>query len=118
MPDIGYEVDFLLSLLQTVTIETIVLFFLIRYLYRQPIQTDDILFVGIICSFATLPYVWFIFPLLKMIGSYTLYIWSAEITVALIETMMIRKLLNISYKQALNLSVVANLASWGSGFVF
>lgn len=118
MPNISYEIDFLLSLLQTITIETILLYGMVRFFYRLPIPAKDIIFAGIICSFATLPYVWFIFPIFQIIGSYTLYIWSAEISIALIEMLMIQKLLNISYKQAFVLSSVANLFSYASGFIF
>lgn len=110
-----YEIDFLSSLLFTITIETMVIYGLIRYFYKKEIETKEILFAGVLPSFATLPYVWFIFPLLSVIGSYTLYVWTAEISVTLIEVLILYKLLNISLKEAFVLSFFANLASYGIG---
>ena len=110
-----YEIDFLSSLLFTITIETMVIYGLIRYFYKKEIETKEILFAGVLPSFATLPYVWFIFPLLSVIGSYALYVWTAEISVTLIEVLILYKLLNISLKEAFVLSFFANLASYGIG---
>jgi len=113
--DMHHEIDFLSSLLFTITIETMVIYGLIRYFYKKEIETKEILFAGVLPSFATLPYVWFIFPLLFVIGSYALYVWTAEISVTLIEVLILYKLLNISLKEAFVLSFFANLASYGIG---
>ena len=115
MVDMHHEIDFLSSLLFTITIETMVIYGLIRYFYKKEIKTKEILFAGVLPSFATLPYVWFIFPLLFVIGSYALYVWTAEISVTLIEVLILYKLLNISLKEAFVLSFFANLASYGIG---
>lgn len=118
MPNIDYEIDFIFALVQTITIETFVLYGMLRYLYKSPIPTQEILFVGIICSFATLPYVWFVFPIIHMMGSYQLYIWSAEVTITLIEMVMVYKILKVGFKEAFVLATVANLASYLVGYFF
>jgi len=113
----GYELHFLRALLFTIGVETVVLFVMLRTLYRSGHTRAEILFAGFLCSFATLPYVWFLFPILAKIGSHSLYIWSAEISVTLIESAILYKLLRLGYKEALILSVCANIASYGLGIL-
>lgn len=112
-----YEIDFLSSLLFTITVETMVIYGLIRYFYKKEIPTKEIFFAGVLPSFSTLPYVWFIFPLLSVMGSHALYIWTAEISITLIEIVILYKLLAISKKEALVLSLLANITSYGLGRV-
>jgi len=117
MGEFHYELYFLSKLVLTITIETTVLYLLIRFWYQKyDIPTYEILFTGFISSFATLPYVWFVFPILTKLISYSFYIWSAEISVTLIETLIIYKILKVSYKEAFTLSFIANLVSFGVGY--
>jgi hypothetical protein len=88
MPNIDYEIDFIFALLQTITIETFVLYGMLRHLYKSPIPTQEILFVGIICSFT------------------------------LIEMVMVYKILKVDFKEAFVLATVANLASYLVGYFF
>jgi hypothetical protein len=66
-----------------------------------------------VASFATLPYVWFVLPVLIKPG--LTYILISEISVTIIESIVIAGLLKIDYKKALILSVLCNLTSFGIG---
>jgi hypothetical protein len=70
---------------------------------------------GILASFSTLPYLWYILP--TFFSSTWVYISIGEITVALIETLIIVLILKIDIKKAVFVSLVANLTSFLVGLL-
>lgn len=113
-----YELYYLYSLLQTVVIETIVLFFAIRKIYKWHVENSDIIFLGIFCTFATLPYVWFILPMIKVYSSYMLYVLISELFVLLVEMIILYKVMKVSYRDALVLATLMNLSSYLLGELY
>ena len=73
-----------------------------------------LVFTGIVCSFATLPYVWFIFPYL--IENQTLYVITAELFAVVVETIIYYYVFKYTHKLSLKnsfvLSFLCNLASF------
>ncbi len=110
-----YEMNFLKALACTICIETIVLYLLIKLLYKLPdIKNWQLLLTGISASFSTLPYLWFILPV--FIKTRITYSIIGEVIVIIIESALIFGLLRISYKRSLITSVACNMASFLAGF--
>jgi hypothetical protein len=108
-----YEHDFLQALLLTSIIETSLMFLMLRYAYRVPqssLPTRIILFGGVLCSCATLPYVWFVFP--AFISHFYAYTFVAEAFAVSAETIIIFFLLRLSLKRSFWLSVICNGCSF------
>jgi hypothetical protein len=108
----NYEVLFLKSLVKTIVIETLMLVVAIRWFFKINASTIDlrsIVFSGFICSFATLPYLWFILP--AYIHNRTMYVALGEIAVTLLEAIFLCFILKITKYRALILSILANGAS-------
>jgi hypothetical protein len=112
--NMAYEMSFLKALLLTVGIETIVLFILFKLVFKSPdIKYWLLILTGILTSFSTLPYLWFILPLfIKERLSYTVI---SEVTAILIESVIVYGILKISYKKSLMASVTCNMASFLTG---
>ncbi|MBN1226769.1 MAG: hypothetical protein JXA79_07235, partial [Deltaproteobacteria bacterium] len=111
----------LLGLVVTVSLETVVLFLLVRlYLKkgRQELSNQLLLFTGIFCSFATLPYLWFVLPYYLRDKSYYLFIIVGEISVTLIESVIIYFVLRLNYRRSLVISVLCNVVSVAFGMLF
>ena len=83
-----YEIDFLYALALTVSIEAGIIYALLYYFNREKIGLRNILLAGVLPSFATLPYLWFIFPLF-FIGNHTLYLFVGEFSVTLVEAFIL-----------------------------
>lgn len=101
---------FLPALLLTISIETALLFPALRIFAkgeRQPVAR--ILFAGLLASFATLPYLWFVLPLYL---KHRYYLWIGEAGVTLIEMVILRQLLSLNWKQAFLISQACNLVSF------
>jgi len=115
-----YEYKFLISLSLTLAIEVPVLFLLARLLLKissSKVSGALLLFAGLIASFSTLPYLWFIFPtLFNNIRSW--YIVSAELFAFMTESIIYYFILRISLKKATLLSLFCNLTSFLLGVVF
>ena len=109
-----YEYDFLKSLLLTIMIESMTLIMMVKYYFKYHTSWNKLLFAGIFPSFATLPYVWFILPIFFLNNPVT-YIWVAEISVTLIEALILFFILSLSWKKAILISVFANFLSYGIG---
>jgi predicted neutral ceramidase superfamily lipid hydrolase len=106
---------FLTALVLTIVIETVVLFLLLKIFFKKDkIRLAKILFTGFICSFATLPYLWFLLP--DFIGGNS-YIIIGESLVILFESFMIWQILNIKYWKSFILSLVCNAVSYSAGLV-
>lgn len=109
-----YEINFLYSLIVTVFIELVVMYGMLSYVFNKNIKISEVLAVGFLPSFATLPYVWFVFPVFFK-EEYALYLWVSEGFVLFVEMFMISYLLKFTLKDALYLSFIANLASYFLG---
>jgi hypothetical protein len=110
----SYGFFFFLSLLLTLAVEIPTLFLLIKYLLKIKIQAKEILYWGVFINLFSFPYLWFVFPL--FVSSHN-YILIGEILVILIESMILLKALKINFKNAIILSVVANVASYLAGLI-
>jgi len=112
----AYEIDFLYALALTVAIEAGVIYALLYYFNREKIGLRNILLGGVLPSFATLPYLWFIFPLF-FTGNHALYLFVGEFSVTLIETFILYGVLQIAFRRALIFSIVANFCSYIFGTI-
>jgi len=113
----SYEQMFLYALFFTVAVETAVLFLCARILFKmkQKEASDALLlFCGIALSSATLPYVWFIFP---MFSSGTAYVALAETFAFAAEAIGYKFILKVGWKRAAALSFICNAASFLLGLL-
>jgi hypothetical protein len=111
-----YEYLFLTYLAFTVFVETVTLIIILRYLYKfssEKLPTGMIIFAGLI-SVATLPYVWFVFPVL-FDKNYTMYVLFSEIVVFFVEAAFYHIVLKINWKQSLVSSFACNFVSYLMG---
>lgn len=113
-----FEYRFLISLFVTIVVETAVLIGLIKLVFKIPtlqLTMKRCVFAGFFASFATLPYLGFVLPVL--IHSYPLLLICGECGVFIIETIAYVYLLNLPIKKTVILSFVANSASILVGLV-
>ncbi|MFA6328182.1 MAG: hypothetical protein WCY41_01935 [Candidatus Micrarchaeia archaeon] len=113
----SYEQLFLYALFFTVMVETAALFLCARLLFKM--QAKDapdalLLFCGIALSLATLPYAWFVFP---MLAGGAAYIALAELFAFAAETAGYRFVLRVGWKRAAMLSFICNAASFLLGLL-
>ncbi len=112
----AYEITFLKALLLTIFIETAVLFFLIKVLFKSTKFGNWILLLtGVLATFSTLPYLWFILPYL--IKTKLWYVIASEVSAILIESLIILGLLRTNYPKALLISVICNTTSFLIGLL-
>jgi hypothetical protein len=105
---------FLKSLILTILIEMSVLIIFIRFVIKKKeISLPRLLFTGFIASFATLPYLWYIFP--TYIDQKGWYIIVSESFAVLIESFIILAILRISYLKAFLCSIACNMISFVIG---
>ncbi|MFA6252206.1 MAG: hypothetical protein WCX74_02290 [Candidatus Paceibacterota bacterium] len=109
-----YGFFFFLSLLLTLAVELPIIFFLVKILSKEKIRTKEILYWGSFASLFSIPYLWFIFPLFFSSHNYILI---GEFLVVLIEAFIYVKGLKVSFKNAIVLSIVANIASYLLGLI-
>ncbi len=108
-----YELKFLIALLDTIIVETIVMIFLVKKMYKKDMEHvswERLIFAGVFCSFASLPYLWFIAP--YFLHTKALLYSVGEISVFLIESVIIYFILRIKFTRALIISLSCNLASF------
>jgi len=113
-----YEWLFLKSLALTIFIETfvIVLYFrLVLVLKQKEIEIHRLLITGFIASFATLPYLWFVFP--HYIDQKIWYMIIEESFAVLMEAIIIGAILRIKFIQSLLCSLTCNMISFLSGLI-
>jgi hypothetical protein len=113
-----YEIQFLKALLSTVAVETLVLFLLVRLWFKiqsRMLSNAMVLFAGLFCSSATLPYLWFVLP--RFLKSYTLLAVVGELLVFLVEAVFYYFVLKIGVRRSLLVSFVCNLASVMGGLL-
>ena len=112
----SYEWRFLVALLLTWLIEIPILFILTRYVLKVPqVSVWRILGCGLLASALTLPYLWFLLPSILTTAS---GIYLGEVLVFLVEALLYRWLLGLSYPKALLLSFTANAISFLLGLFF
>jgi hypothetical protein len=115
-----YTYRFLFALVFTVFIETIVLWIFIRKIFKFKdgrFGTSNIIFAGIMASFSTIPYVWYVFPIL-IYWSFKLSLILSEAFAILVEAIFYRFYFDVKFRYSLLISFVCNLSSWGLGYLF
>lgn len=112
----SFERRFLIALLLTWLIEIPILFLLARLVFKLPqVSNWRILLAGLLVSALTLPYLWFLLPSILATAS---GIYLGEVLVFLVEALLYRWLLGLSYPKALLLSFTANAISFLLGLFF
>ncbi len=109
---IAYVRRFITTNVLTIIVETAVLFLLARYVFKkEKLTTRQLLFAGIFASFATIPYVWFVFPNVTSWPRETSLMFS-ESFVTVVEAIWYRFALKTSWKASFAISIICNLASY------
>ena len=108
--------DFLRALFLTILIETFVLFVFFKTKFKiLKINNNLLLLTGFLSSFLTLPYLWFVLPM--FIQSTLFYVLIGELSVIIIETIIIWGILKINFRNAMLVSLTANLISFLMGLL-
>ncbi|HON52323.1 MAG TPA: hypothetical protein P5243_01655 [Bacteroidales bacterium] len=111
-----YEISFLYALLFTIIIETSVIWILCKTTYKTiNLSNISILLSGFILSFATLPYVWFVFP--YFIHQRFLYISVSEMFAFVTEAILLWSIFKVPIKHSFVLSFCANICSYIIGLL-
>ena len=113
---LSYENQFLLALASTLAIEVPVVLLVAHLLPLNGIRPRKFLIPAVLASTLTLPYLWFVLPAYTHDGG--IYIVVGELLVTLIEALIYKSLLSLSYQQVFLLSFIANLASFSFGIFF
>ena len=108
-----YETKFLVSLAITLLIEVPLAVIAFRYILKlREVSLRTIIFVGILASSLTLPYLWFIIP--RYVDARLYLLWG-ETIIILAEAVIYNQLLNIKIIKALLASTSINLISYYLG---
>jgi hypothetical protein len=111
-----YELMFLKSLLLSISIETAVLIFMFTVVYRkEKVKLFSIVSAGLVATFATLPYLWFV--LTDFIDQRIWYVIIGESFAVIVETFIIAVILKISLSKAFISSFICNLISFSVGLL-
>lgn len=105
---------FITSLVFTTTIETLVLLLLLVCLFKYKNRIKEFVFVGMFASFATIPYVWFVFPYIVDWSRATSLMVSEPI-IFLTEAVLYKFFLKLDLRVALFVSFVCNTVSYFLG---
>jgi len=112
MPSIAYVHKFISIASFSVLVETTVLFFLIRHVFRDArISTPRLFFAGIFATYATNPYVMFVFPRITK-WPYNTSLIVSETFVFFVEALFYRMVLKTDWKVSFALSLICNFSSW------
>jgi hypothetical protein len=115
MLSIDFIHRFISSFVFTATIETLAVFLIIWVLLRRrDIKAGIVVFTGVLASFATIPYVWFVFPYM-VTWTRAESFWYSEPFVFLIEAVIYRVYLKTNMQTALGISFIANALSYFIG---
>jgi hypothetical protein len=113
-----YEIRFLWALVLTVVVEGAVIIAVLRFsplLGKRKISWIRCIVAGSAPSFATLPYLWFILPLFLQV--YPVRTIVGEITIVIVEAVLLRYLVNLKRQHAALLSFIANGVSVVAGLL-
>ncbi|MDD5464045.1 MAG: hypothetical protein PHP62_02770 [Candidatus Moranbacteria bacterium] len=111
---LNYTHSFLLAAITTIFIETVILFLIIRFLWKKEkfdFNNARLLFSGFLASFATIPYVWYVFPVL-IYRSQNVALMTSEFLAFFVEGLVYYFILNISFKKGFFISFSCNLVSF------
>lgn len=104
--------NFLISRPLTIIIETIILFAIAKLFWRkEQISNKKLFLFWILPTTVTLPFLWFVLPLI--IWEWIRYVIIWELLVTIIEAVMIKYWLKISRWKAIIASIICNVASYG-----
>ncbi|MBN1645682.1 hypothetical protein JW868_01435 [Candidatus Woesearchaeota archaeon] len=113
--NIDYELNFLFSLIITLVIEIPVLLIIFRkYQKKKNVGVLKLVLVGAVASCLTLPYLWFILPVIVPSGFYT---FTSEVLAILVEMVIYRYFLEVGWKFALGVSITCNILSFSAGLL-
>ena len=105
-----YFLSFLKSILLTIILETIILFFLCKLFFKKDnLKTWKIVLTWIVASTVTLPILRFVLP--HIFHNYTIYAIVGEVFVTFVEIFIIKYILDINRQKATIASVACNLFS-------
>ena len=108
--------SFLQSLVFTTAVETATILIVIRKIFKKStrdVSIQKLIGIGIFASFATLPYVWYVFP--SLLQPFSSAILVGEIFAVVVEAVFYVIVFPLTKKQALILSLIANVASYTLG---
>lgn len=112
-----YEIKFLIALILTIGLEFLLALFLRGFIFYfkdlKKIKLKKLLFVFILSSSLTLPYLWFVLPV--FITSKISYILICEIIAIFSEAILYWQFLKIRFMRGLILSFLSNLFSFFGG---
>lgn len=115
-----YEMRFVQALVLTILIEAGVLLAAVRWLFhvhQDTLPTWRVLAAAVACTALTLPYVWFLLPILGLSGPTSLL--AAEVFAITVEAALLVGLLRFQPKAALVASLLCNTFSALAGsFLF
>ena len=107
------ESKFLFSLFITLAMEVPIVLLLAKYLLRLK-KFDRLIPTSFAASILTLPYLWFVLPPFLPAENYVLY---GEMLVIVAEAAIYRIFADLDWKDALVLSLVANIIFFGLGLI-
>ena len=112
----NYDLLFLKSLFLTILIETIIMIIIFKLIVKnKKVETYRLVLTGILMSFTTLPYLWFIFP--NYFQQNLWYITICESFAVVVESVIIFAMLRIKYSFAFICSFACNAISFLIGLL-
>jgi len=111
---LNYVHQFILNWLFTLLVEVPVLIIIVRYFFKvskEKISLSYLIISGTFASTMTIPWVWFIFPVL-LYNSVTVAITIGEVFAFVIEAVFYFFAFKVSVRQALIISFIANAFSF------
>lgn len=108
---VAYIHFFLTALAFTVAVETALLYILLRSVFKNRIASGDIFFAGAFASFATIPYVWFVFPYATF-WTHNASLLVSEPFAFVVEAFFYNRYLKLGWRVALVVSLICNAASF------
>jgi hypothetical protein len=119
--NVTYVHNFITSLVFTMLVETVTLVVAIYLLKRFKViklvsALKDQIFAGLLASFATIPYVWYIVPnLLYMQMNRNASLSYSEPFIFAVEVVIYRFVLRLPWQWCIGISLLANVASYYLG---
>lgn len=113
-----YEIDFLKSLLLSLTSESLALYLLLQINFFKKFKVfkiQNILFVGILATVTTLPYLWFVIP--AFVHNTVSYHIIGELSVLFLESLIYYLFFRTDYKRILIISLICNACSYLLGLI-
>lgn len=111
---VTYTHNFLTSLVFTCATETLVLYLALRFALKSKGSLANIIFAGIFASFATITYVWYVFPVVATWPAHMPQLYS-EPFAFIVEAIFYHFFLRLRWRDAFMVSLAANLVSYFAG---